>query len=133
MTKTSYFCTQCEDNFELNEGEEPYRDDDTQIICDDCHREFYEFECCFCADYTDQINQHNMIVVFEDVHDVTPGIYEIIDKPYYWSAMIDAGFFSHALVRIGDVPKEYEGIGYPSGHLCMHCQELYKPPKFTTA
>ena len=137
-------CTNCEDNFALCKDEEPYTDHSGQVICEECYREIYEYDCCFCGDSEDDFDgehQHKMLVVFTDEfadHSWDPvpsGIYLITDFPYYWSDMMSGGLFRRSLERVRDVPSEYRDrdYDYPCGHLCLYCQKKMLGTPFTNA
>ena len=65
-----------------------------------------------------------MLVVFEAVSDVQPGVYKVLSQPYCTHALIGHGWLHpRALKRIADLNPDMDGEGYPCGHLCLECQK----------
>jgi hypothetical protein len=123
-TKTEVECSYCGDPLDLEESQSPRIDpDDDTPVCDECWHDKFEFTCCRCCEYGDVADQHNLLIVFEDIGKVIPGVYKVIDRPYYTHAMIGSGWLHEwALERIADLNPDMDGNGYPCGHLCLNCQ-----------
>ena len=99
-------------------------DDDGAKVCDDCWHDKYQFTCGYCEEYGRVEDQHNLLVVFEKISGVLPGIYKVIRHPYCTNAMIGEGWLHPwALERIGDLWPDMADEYYPCGHLCKVCQD----------
>ena len=117
-------CLRCGNELDDEELDYPRKDEDGDAICDECFHEHYEFTCCWCCEYGDVKDQHNLLVVFEEVSDVKPGIYKITERPYYICAMIGSSWLiPGSLVRIAELNPDMDGNNYPCGHLCLECQK----------
>lgn len=126
-TLTETACTCCGSDLDRDELESPNLDGDGDPICDQCYHDKYEFTCCCCEEYGDVKDQHKMLVVFEKIGGVQPGIYGIVEFPYYTQGLIGSGWLHlSSLKRIGDVNPDMDGNGYPCGHLCAECQAKVK-------
>lgn len=142
-------CSWCGDILDEEEQENPRGEDgnvacdDDDVICDDCYREEYEFTCWWCENYGKTEDQHNMLLVLEreavriegQNRYWKPGVYQIIKRPYYGSDYFDSWILGGALVWLCDLPAEASDESYPSGHLCLDCQNRIweqvgaKPPE----
>lgn len=131
-TAKSTECSLCGNALGTDELEFPHTDrDDGLPICYDCHHDKYEFTCCDCCNYGDVDDQHNLLVVFEEVgsmggpsRTVLPGIYRIKEGPYHGGPIIGEGYlYGGNLERVADVNPDMDGNGYPCGHLCLECQQ----------
>ena len=123
MKTTKQECCQCREMFDPEEMDSR-PDEDGDPICCDCYHAEYEFTCCCCCEYGDVKDQHNLLVVFEEVSKVQPGIYKITQFPYHTHAMIGHGWLHpESLERIADVGPRMDGNGYQCGHLCKGCQD----------
>lgn len=110
-------CTRCGKHLDDEERENPRKDDDGDIICDECHHDKYEFTCCDCQNYGDVEDQHNMLVVFEEVDSmggpertVQPGIYRIAEEGSYYGGPIIGEGWLHG---------ERGGAGHPCRSTAM--------------
>lgn len=122
--KRPKFCSLCGEEFNEEEVEDPYMEDG-EAICDNCYHDLNAFECCWCGEYDDIENQHNMIVVFDAkaARLNQPGVYRVSGNPYYRHSVLGEGeIIKHAVERIADVSSDMDGDGYPCGHLCLQCQ-----------
>jgi hypothetical protein len=122
-------CSRCGNKLEYPEDPDLDRDDN-EPICSECYHDQYEFTCCCCCEYGDVADQHNMLIVFEELYShgatrtVGPGIYRILGGPYYGGPLIGSGWlYGDRLERVADVNPDMDGEGYPCGHLCLGCQE----------
>ena len=75
-------CFKCCDELDLEELENPYKDDNDNIICDDCHFYDYEMICPLCEDAFDirdfKTDKNVWIIVHKNDCDdgtVKPGLY----------------------------------------------------------
>ena len=125
-------CVYCDNELDEEEAEDPHRDRDGDPLCDECHREHFQFTCCGCGNYGDNEDQHNMLVVFDaegafDEEDRKArfgrGVYRVKDRPYYVSDYFSMQLRTRCLERIGDVPKGADPEGFACGHLCLECQQ----------
>jgi hypothetical protein len=133
---TAIECEYCGDELDREELESPRKDDQDDIMCDDCYREHFEFTCSVCHEYGETEDQHNMLAVYDpEAFDECDrdngwkrGVYMIVDSPYYCSPLIGHGWlYTRALDWVGPIPrdkgKSESPIGYPCGHLCLDCQK----------
>lgn len=119
-------CFYCGRPLDDEERENPETDTSGNTLCDDCHHDHFEFTCCRCENYEHVDHQHEVLVVFDDDLEVPPGVYRIIDMPYYTQGMIgDSWLHPRCLERLCDLPPELGGKDwdYPCGHLCRKCRE----------
>lgn len=119
-------CTWCGNKL-LSCPDDPSTDDQGDPICEACWHDHYTFRCCWCERYGMVKNQHNMVVVAERERGVPkavmPGIYLVLDTPYYADGIVEGHLYSNALERLSDVPEGVLTGMYRCGHLCMDCQE----------
>jgi hypothetical protein len=118
-------CAYCGDELDEEEIESPRVDGEGDIICDECYNEQCEFKCCLCRDYGNIADQHKIVVVFEKILGVEPGLYRVTNRSYWYASIVgdDGGIFPTAVQRIGNIPVGADGNGYPCGHLCAECQK----------
>ena len=103
-------------------------DPDGSIICDRCYGEHFQFKCCRCLDYEEDEHQHEFLVVWEQVGEVKPGIYQVVEYSYWGGPLIGDGWLdARALRRVRDLEEDAEGNGYPCGRLCMGCRDMLLP------
>jgi hypothetical protein len=123
---TNIDCTMCGNRLHNHEVNDPRTNDEGNLVCDDCYREHYTFECCLCGEDDETTHQHNMVVVFDDQAGVPVGTYRVTGCPYYSCSILgDGEILPFRVERIGDVPNGAESDGYWCGHLCRECQAKY--------
>jgi len=122
-------CGWCGKQLSEEEIESPQLDSGGENICDDCYREHFCFTCCNCGNYEENDYQDCLVVTEEvgaigESRCVKPGIYRVIEWPYYYCPTIGEGDLrSRDLRYLRDIPSS--GIvteGYPCGHICRDCQ-----------
>jgi len=123
-------CIYCEAELDAEEMEDPYRDEDGNPMCYECHISEHCYRCCLCDEHEELEHQGaigTVLVVVEAMAGegemVSPGMYEIIEHPFYTDAMISGWLHNDALRRIGDVPADADCGQYPSGCACRECSE----------
>lgn len=120
---TNIECTMCGNRLNNYEVDDPRTNDQGGLVCDDCYREHYTFECCLCREDDETTHQHNMVVVFNDLAGVPVGTYRVTGYPYYSCSILgDGEILPFRVERIGDVPNGAESDDCWCGHLCRDCQ-----------
>lgn len=117
-----------------------------QVVCWECYRDEYSFECCCCGETADIQEQgaigNLLVAVGKEDEDgkteagVPAGLYRITGHPYYMQSMVGAGWlFETEIERVGDVPRGIDTDGYPAGHFCSECSRKHSPaePKAVAA
>lgn len=121
---------ECLNGCELDsdELENPKRDAEGTVWCDECWRRVFTFDCVACDNYEHEENQHRYLVVAnEDEAEIPTGVYRIVGKPYALVSILGPGSLSKiCLLRVGDNPARLNMGGYPCGHLCVSCSEPYE-------
>ena len=123
-------CTHCGRDIPGDEMENISRDQDGDPICDECYYDQYHFRCSLCGEHEHNRHQHNVMVVYEDgvIGGQKPGLFQIIDLPYYMDGMIEGYVIESAVKRVGPLPKGAQSDGYyPAGHLCRQCVKKHVP------
>ena len=134
-------CSCCGEVLEEDADGDPY-DYGEEELCNDCYHEKYEFTCCACEEYGHVNDQHKFVVVFDREAGVEPGIYRIIDTPYYVDAILYSWLLSRSLTLLASLPFQWlayisttgrrvyheliEGqnsSGYAAANLCGDCQK----------
>jgi len=119
-------CTYCEEPLTADELEAPHQRDG-DMYCDDCWSDNFEFICCLCRNLEDDEYQHRFLVVTEPTDaecgkTVAPGVYEIVETPYYGGPIIGRlHMFADSIRRVADLPAGIDADGCPCGHLCRGC------------
>lgn len=130
LLNASVPCINCEHLIPDNEMEHVSRDPDGDPICDECYYDRYHFRCSLCEEYEHNRHQHNVMVVYEDdvIQEQGPGLFQIVDLPYYADGMIEGYVIESAVKRVGPLPKGAQSsCGYPAGHLCRRCVKKHVP------
>jgi hypothetical protein len=131
-------CSYCGDDIssiyeETNFGPATDPSDGTPM-CDDCFHDHFEFACIRCGNYDLSEDKHRYLVILEECGGLTPGIYSIIELPYFTSNYFDMWWNTDRLTRIRDADGSYYNEGdYPSGHLCTGCRVEMGLTTFTKA
>jgi hypothetical protein len=139
-----YFCDNKLDEYEM---ENPYRDEDENILCDNCYTEQYQNFCPLCEEYYDKPTKPEecFFVVAKEVKDdvacnpIKPGIYQTTSWPY-WLGATGFGFEmlfedSIKLIRELDINSMIQKL-YPhsdmigADEICPCCVEKYTNLKF---
>lgn len=114
MTETQK-CTSCEEDLDGEEIENPRKDKDGSILCDDCYDEEYEHHCPICEEFFyEDLNAKitpKYLMVLQMVGDdvgLTAGIYEIIRYPFFADGIIEMHIFKRAVKRICDNPPDIQ-------------------------
>ena len=105
-------------------------DIDEEFVCEECRGE-YTYICSCCEEHELESRKGNIgsvLIVNDDECGLQPGIYEIIEHPYYGGSIIGPGeIFQGAVHRLGDLPtEELDTFGYPCGHVCRYCDPIVK-------
>lgn len=117
-------CTSCEEALDQAEIDDPLGGKDSAHLCDDCYRELYQYECCWCEEDDDNEHQAAVLVVFDPAAMLIalPGLYRIDCTSYYSQPLIGPGrLWEDALTWLGYLPACHAD-GYPCGYLCRRCQ-----------
>lgn len=119
-------CAYCGESLVGEEADDPRKDGSGDVMCDECWHDQHEYTCDLCEDYEEcGDHQHEMLVVWETVggsggRSVEPGIYRIVEWPYWTSDMLSMWLHKESLSCIAALPAGKQGRG--CGHLCRKCQ-----------
>ncbi len=132
MSKEEIKCSWCGDSLSEEELECPSTNSEDEPICEDCYREHYEFRCEWCEEHGETKDQHNLLLVLEaetvriesEEGYLKPGVYQIVEKPYYGTDYFDSWILWQAIVWLCDLPGDMDVAESwcPCGHLCLECQ-----------
>lgn len=118
-------CDYCERELDGAEIESPYCDD--HMLCDECWeevREDYEFDCPCCfspAPKSEMGELGSLFVLFEQVGRTPPGLYAILEHPFYVQPLVGrATIWEECVQRLGGVPDEADGYD-GAAYLCRDC------------
>ena len=128
-------CWVCSEKLNEEEVECPSKDENGDVICDECYREHYEQECPICCEYVhnDDIDPDigSVIGIWEDApgsgETLEPGYYRVLRMPFFMDGMIGSGsFFSSSLEKIAildeDGLRAAKEAGAMAGPICKECQ-----------
>lgn len=133
-TQADLNCTYCGDTLDSEEAESPQHDESNDVMCDSCYDSHYRDYCSLCDEFVEKIDLDTspgkLIVVFEEVpatgtHDLSPGYYRILKRPFFADGMIEGHFYGHALQRV--LPLDEQGeraakdASFYSGPMCSDC------------
>jgi hypothetical protein len=117
-------CPQCGAEMNKEEIDNPYRDTDGDLLCDECYHDRYEYTCCMCGNYEHIDNEGDYLVLFEKCGGLVRGVYRIKSRPYYTSNYFDMWWNLEALEKVRGLPWKFSESedGYPSGTICWGCR-----------
>ncbi len=107
-------CTYCGEELDEYELEEPYKDPDGDIMCDNCYTQDYLQECNICEEYYDKPEnaEETFFVMNESskVQGMEPGVYKVLKWPYYSGSIIGSLYITkYNVERVADYNEEDEG------------------------
>ncbi len=128
MGKNSESCCLCENEFNEQEKDYPHSDSDGDPICDDCHRNNYQFICCCCEEFADSDEEVLVGSLFACLdEDVAPvGIYRIKSVPFYSSSSLSEELNMNAVEQISDNLFNCYVERGACGHICRKCSKKIK-------
>lgn len=118
-------CTYCGEALDDEEAASPQKDNDGDVMCDQCWSDKYEDVCQRCGEYrlkTDlKTEPGNLIAAWMEApgspDDLTPGYYRVKTWPIFVDYMIGGHMYSDALERVADLDKK--GLrGAAEAHTC---------------
>ncbi len=118
-------CINCDEKLGDEEAKSPRRDEDSDIMCDDCYHDIYEFTCIKCENY-EHINHNggigSVFVAFEDdILGIPTGVYEVVSHPFYADGMVEGYLYTDAIKQISNYTFEIKQGWYPMAFLCEEC------------
>jgi len=125
-------CTNCGSTLEPDEEEAPRKDEDGNIVCDQCYDDRYQHLCPICEElfwevYEKEISPKYFIITrqAEANHVAKAGFYEIVSLPFYKDGIIEASLIDSAINRLGDLPKnlDEDNLHYSLYFICENCAE----------
>jgi hypothetical protein len=131
-------CGWCGQELDDDERENPWHRDGDELMCRQCYRDKFMYDCTFCEELEDEgsVPQHQFLVLYDPrdagVQDLKPGIYRIIHKPYYTAGLVGSSWLHEgSLEFIRGLPrgKKEDPGGYPVGHICGACRKKHRLPK----
>jgi hypothetical protein len=141
-------CTYCGEPLGSEEKENPYYDEDDDIMCDDCYSDYYMNTCCLCEDdYKKPTKPEELYFVISKeckndvgIENIKPGIYQTTSWPYYLGATA-LGFqslFENSIKLIKELDinsmlkklygKHHEEIR--ADEICEFCVKKYTSNKY---
>lgn len=92
-------------------------------LCEGCEQEIVQY-CKICGEETHPAQISNFIVLKTEAAatmNFLPGIYRVVDRPFYYSSMIGAGHINrNNLLFLDRLPLPDESYNI-SGHICRGC------------
>ena len=135
MTNTPDACTDCGYESDTEHGESlRTADDDSRLgegerLCYECFSDHYEFFCCGCSTMRSNEEEHEVLAVTGSLPglsgSVEPGVYRVIERPYYADGMIEGYVFNDAIERVADLPPRIDTGGEPAGQMCRECGDRF--------
>jgi len=113
-------CTCCQETLDSEEIENPGKDEDGDIICDNCYNEKYCTTCVVCEEYfpLDDWNHFVIIDPENSENEIKTGLYKILEWPFYSSNTIGGDYiFENKVKRLCDHTQDIE----ESGEVCPEC------------
>ena len=132
LTETK--CTRCEELLDEEEAESPRldkRDDNEDIICDDCYTELFEITCPICEEYFEDENFgegkfHFIITDYDYPHSIRPGVYKAIRFPFFSSCMVGSDDIYPECVEFVAPIKHGWCKKSANGQICQECIDKLK-------
>lgn len=119
-------CASCEKQLPPEEADEPNRDTNGDVICQDCWDKSFCLECAKCGDWMEEYCAENIGRMYSvsqflavTQEGIKPGVYQITDHPI---------FERNTFHLIPDNLKliTSEPAGWDSGYICPDCTKKYK-------
>lgn len=106
-------CTYCGNNLDDEEAASPEKDDDGDVMCDDCYQEHFMETCERCQNLVDtkslDCSPGNLIATWRKAEgspdDLTPGYYRVKEWPFYADGMIEGYMISRNLEKVGELSE----------------------------
>lgn len=128
-------CTYCGQTLNDDEANSPEKDEDGDVMCDDCHKDHYMDSCERCQNYVDKkdldCSPGNLIVTWREApgrpDDLSPGYYRVKEWPFFADGMIEGYMISRNLEKIGDLSAADTKVAADAwtecSPLCSECRE----------
>ena len=112
-------CSYCEKMLDFEEIKNPPRDEDGDIICDDCYNENCCYKCFLCDEYyKNPTKPEEIYFIIGQGHNIDPGLYQVIRFPYYLKYIgLGVVFYENSIKWIKDV----EFSGNLIKKICPNC------------
>lgn len=118
-------CTYCGEELDDEETANPQKDDDGDVMCDQCWSDKYEDICQRCGEYTLNTDMKtepgNLIAAWMEApgypDDLTAGYYRVKHWPIFVDYMIGGHMYSDALQRVADLDKKGL-LAAKEAHMC---------------
>lgn len=123
-------CAYCERPLTDEETEGPCRDEDGEIMCDECYSEHYEYLCPLCQNLVAVEGNEKHILVTHALADnqaMEPGIYRVLELPWFTSNYFSMRIHQHALKREADLPEEASDM-VCGDNVCEECAKAATKP-----
>jgi len=101
-------CIYCGGELEDEELDSPYKNEDGDLLCDDCYSFWNEYECSLCGYNVTIIDNLDYIIVTRDLAEaqkMQPGIYRILANPWYSSTISPICLMQDNLQQVADFPE----------------------------
>jgi hypothetical protein len=124
---TTVICPICDKPLDEEEAENPRRepDEDGRVICDNCFRDKYIEHCKVCENSIEPEDQNRIILPEGDSNGLEPGIYGILQRPYYMTDCLGSfEVIKEHVVKLADIPLSYTEEG--GGYICYACLETIR-------
>ena len=127
-------CTYCGKELDDEEAANPEKDEDGDVMCDQCYDEKHRDYCDRCGEKVEKTElgsePGNLIAVWAEApgnpEDLTPGYYRVKEWPFYADGMIEGYMISSRLERVADLDdrgkKAAPEVYTSCGPLCSTCR-----------
>ena len=104
-------CTYCGNELDDEETANPEKDEDGDVMCDQCYDENFRDYCDRCGEKVEKTGlgsePGHLIAVWVETQgnpeDLKPGYYRVKEWPFYADGMIEGYMISHNLERVADL------------------------------
>ena len=120
---TELLCSVCAKQLDQEQAEDPHRDEDGDIVCDECWSEDYEYLCHLCQNLVEiEDNQKHIFVTPALAADqkMQTGIYRVVNLPWFSSNYFSMWILQDAVSLVCDLPAELVDE-LSGGYLCEDC------------
>jgi len=125
---TAPLCSYCGSPLDEEEAANPRRDEDGDILCDECYQEHYEYECPQCCNPVEnETNKKHIFITPALAEDqgLQTGIYSVLSWPWAVSNYFSFQIIPSAIKRVADLPDELKDE-LEGNYLCEECVEKIK-------
>jgi len=116
-------CAWCEEHLDDEEKESPQKDNDGDIICDNCYDEHYRYACPLCSEFVEKEGNQEHIALtnaLAEDQEMEPGIYKVLQFPWFSSDCFSMHIYELNVKKVKDLPKELQEET-EGNYICEDC------------